>query len=39
MISLSHLVTDSPDIPRMKASGTLDAVILHEMGHVIGIGT
>ncbi len=30
---------DSADIANMFADGTLEAVILHEMGHVLGIGT
>lgn len=30
---------DSADLARMEADGTLDDVIAHEMGHVLGIGT
>ncbi|HSU17598.1 leishmanolysin-related zinc metalloendopeptidase [Longimicrobium sp.] len=30
---------DSADMPSMEASGMLSAVILHEMGHVLGIGS
>jgi hypothetical protein len=30
---------DSADLDAMEADGTLDDVITHEMGHVIGIGT
>lgn len=30
---------DTSDLGRMEAEGTLQNVILHEMGHVIGIGT
>jgi hypothetical protein len=30
---------DSADLADLEASGALNAVILHEMGHVIGIGT
>lgn len=30
---------DSADLARMEAEGTLDDVITHEMGHVLGIGT
>jgi hypothetical protein len=30
---------DSADIDDMETNGTLDEVILHEMGHVLGIGT
>jgi hypothetical protein len=30
---------DSADLAQMEEEGTLEAVILHEMGHVLGIGT
>ncbi len=30
---------DSADLAQMEANGTLGDVILHEMGHVLGIGT
>jgi hypothetical protein len=30
---------DSADLAQMEADGTLDDVITHEMGHVLGIGT
>ena len=30
---------DAADLDRMEANGILEAVILHEMGHVLGIGT
>jgi hypothetical protein len=30
---------DSADLANMEANGTLTPVILHEMGHVLGIGT
>lgn len=30
---------DSADVADMIAAGTFDAVVLHEMGHVLGIGT
>lgn len=30
---------DTADLPGLESSGRLDAVILHEMGHVLGIGT
>ncbi len=30
---------DSADLASLEASGRLEAVILHEMGHVLGIGT
>lgn len=30
---------DTADLPRLETNGTLDAVILHEMGHVLGFGS
>ncbi len=30
---------DQDDLPGMIANGTIDDVVLHEMGHVLGIGT
>ena len=30
---------DSADLPNLEANGSLNDVILHEMGHVLGIGT
>ncbi|MEY9156350.1 putative Zn-dependent protease [Bradyrhizobium japonicum] len=30
---------DTADLSAMEADGTLNDVIMHEMGHVIGIGT
>jgi hypothetical protein len=30
---------DVEDVARMEDSGTFEAVVLHEMGHVLGIGT
>ena len=30
---------DTSDLPTLEAAGTFNAVILHEMGHVLGIGT
>ncbi|MCI0331719.1 MAG: pre-peptidase C-terminal domain-containing protein [Planctomycetes bacterium] len=30
---------DSADLARMETSGTLLSVVMHEMGHVLGIGT
>jgi hypothetical protein len=30
---------DSADLANMEADGTLNDVITHEMGHVLGIGT
>jgi len=32
------MVIDSADVANMEVAGTLDDVILHEMGHIIGIG-
>ncbi len=32
------IVIDADDIEKMEVDGTLDDVILHEMGHIIGIG-
>jgi hypothetical protein len=34
-----EMTFDSADLANMEANGTLDDVIAHEMGHVIGIGT
>ena len=36
---VGHLELDQADLQAMEARGTLDAVVLHEMGHIIGIGT
>jgi uncharacterized protein YjdB len=36
---LGHMQFDSADIAQLEAAGQLDAVILHEMMHVIGFGT
>lgn len=36
---LGTMTFDEADLASMQASGTLNDVILHEMGHVIGIGT
>ncbi len=33
------MIFDSADLTNLAANGTLNAVILHEMGHVLGIGT
>ena len=35
---LGMMQFDSADMARMLANGTLEGVILHEMGHVLGIG-
>jgi len=34
-----EMTFDSADLEQMEAAGTLNDVITHEMGHVIGIGT
>jgi hypothetical protein len=34
-----EMTFDSADLAQMEAAGTLNDVITHEMGHVIGIGT
>ena len=36
---IGQMTFDSADLANLEAAGTLEAVILHEMGHVIGIGT
>ena len=36
---VGHLKLDAADLDMMQRSGTLDDVVLHEMGHVLGIGT
>jgi hypothetical protein len=33
------LTLDSDDLARMESLGTLDGVVLHEIGHVLGFGT
>ncbi|KAG7348665.1 PKD domain containing protein [Nitzschia inconspicua] len=33
------MALDKADIPTMITEGTLEAIILHEIGHVLGIGT
>jgi hypothetical protein len=37
--ALGAMQFDSADVAALQASGQLQAVILHEMGHVLGIGT
>lgn len=37
--SAGEMTFDSADVSDLEASGTFDDVILHEMAHVIGIGT
>lgn len=34
-----QMTFDTADLARMESDGTLDDVITHEMGHVLGIGT
>lgn len=36
---LGQMRFDVADLANMEANGTLNSVILHEMGHVLGIGT
>src|SRR6185503_13313563 len=36
---LGNMSFDVADMATLEANGTLNAVILHEMGHVLGIGT
>ena len=36
---LGHLKLDAADLRAMESSGTIDDVVLHEIGHVLGIGT
>lgn len=36
---LGSLQLDSSDLAVMERQGTLDAVVLHEIGHILGIGT
>lgn len=36
---LGYVKLDSDDLARMEGAGTLDDVVLHEIGHVLGIGT
>lgn len=37
--ALGVMIFDSADVPAMEANGTIDDVMLHEMGHVLGIGS
>lgn len=34
-----RMIFDSADLAQLEESGTLDDVITHEMGHVLGVGT
>lgn len=36
---VGSMTFDSADVAMLEAGGTFEAVILHEMGHVLGIGT
>jgi hypothetical protein len=36
---MGHLKLDVADLQQMEVAGTLDDVVLHEMGHILGIGT
>jgi hypothetical protein len=36
---LGHLKLDAADLRLMESNGTIDDVVLHEIGHVLGIGT
>lgn len=36
---VGHLRLDAADLAKMETQGTLDDVVLHEIGHVLGIGT
>jgi hypothetical protein len=38
-VRLGSMQFDAADVAQLEAQGTLTATILHEMGHVIGIGT
>ena len=36
---VGHLRLDTADLQQMEQNGTLDDVVVHEMGHILGIGT
>ncbi len=36
---VGHLKLDAADLRQMETHGTIDDVVLHEIGHVLGIGT
>lgn len=36
---MGHLKLDAADLRAMETNGTIDDVVLHEIGHVLGIGT
>ena len=39
LTALGSMRFDTSDLPSLESGGTFAAVILHEMGHVLGIGT
>ena len=39
LTALGVMEFDLDDLPKLISDGTLDAVVLHEVGHVLGIGT
>ncbi|MEK0431354.1 MAG: hypothetical protein RL139_1158 [Gemmatimonadota bacterium] len=39
LTSMGSMRFDTSDLPTLETAGTFNAVILHEMGHVLGIGT
>lgn len=39
LTALGSMRFDTSDLPSLESAGTFAAVILHEMGHVLGIGT
>ena len=36
---MGHLKLDTDDLAMMEANGTIDDVVSHEIGHILGIGT
>jgi hypothetical protein len=36
---VGHLKLDAADLRAMESNGTIDDVVLHEIGHILGIGT
>jgi hypothetical protein len=36
---MGHLKLDVADLALMESNGTIDAVVTHEIGHILGIGT
>jgi len=39
LVTAGFMEFDTADLPNMEASGLLDEVIMHEMAHVLGLGT